>query len=52
MTDIRRVGDTGIHTVEGNVAGIKASRLTKKRDAQQAEYQAAKNKIKEQNAAG
>ena len=52
MTDIKRVGDTGIHTVEGNLAGSRASRLTKQRDIQKAEYETAKNKIKEQNAAG
>ena len=52
MTDIKRVGDTGIHTVEGNIAGNRANRLTKQRDKQKADYEAAKNKIKEQNAAG
>lgn len=52
MTDIKRIGDTGVHTVEGNLAGARASRLTKKRDVEKAEYEAAKNKIKEQNAAG
>lgn len=51
MTDIRRVGDAGIHTVEGNVAGNRAVKLTKQRDAQKAEYEAVKNKIKEDNAA-
>ena len=52
MTDIKRIGDTGIHTVEGNLAGSRASRLTKQRDIQKAEYETAKTKIKEQNAAG
>ena len=52
MTDIRRVGDSGIHTVEGNIAGSRAAFLTKKRDKEAAEYEAEKNKIKEQNAAG
>jgi protein FAM50 len=52
MTDIKRVGDSGVFTVEGSVAGSRASRLTKQRDLQKAEYEAAKNKIKEQNAAG
>lgn len=52
MTDIKRIGDSGVYTVEGNIAGSRASRLTKKRDEQKAEYEAAKNKIKEQNAAG
>ena len=50
MTDIKRVGDTGVFTVEGAVAGFRASKLTKKRDAQQAEYELAKDKIKQQNA--
>lgn len=52
MTDIKRVGDSGVFTVEGSVAGSRASRLTKQRDQQKAEYETAKNKIKEQNAAG
>lgn len=34
MTDIKRVGDSGIHTVEGNVAGGRAAKLTKIRDQQ------------------
>ena len=50
--DIRRVGDSGINTVEGNVAGPRAARLTKEREKQGAEYEAAKNKIKNENAAG
>eukprot|EP01038_Epipyxis_sp_PR26KG_P006976 gene6976-9536_t len=49
MTDIKRVGDAGIHTVEGNVAGSRAARLTKEREKQQAEYESIKNKIKEEN---
>mmetsp|Transcript_1854 Transcript_1854/g.1991 ORF Transcript_1854/g.1991 Transcript_1854/m.1991 type:complete len:350 (+) Transcript_1854:150-1199(+) len=52
MTDVKRIGDSGIHTVEGNLAGARAGRLTKQREKQQKEYEAAKNKIKEQNAAG
>lgn len=52
MTDIKRVGDSGIHTVEGNIAGSRAARLTKQRDKEKAEYESVKNKIKEQNAAG
>jgi protein FAM50 len=51
MADIRRVGDAGVHTVEGNVAGNRAVKLTKQRDAQKAEYEAVKSKIKEDNAA-
>jgi protein FAM50 len=52
MTDIRRVGDSGIHTVEGTVAGNRAAVLTKKREQQQQEYEEVKRKIKEDNAAG
>jgi protein FAM50 len=51
MTDIKRVGDTGIHTVEGNIAGSRAAKLTKQREKEKAEYEAIKNKIKEQNSA-
>ncbi len=49
MTDIRRVGDSGIHTIEGNVAGARAAELTKQREKEQAEYESVKNKIKHQN---
>lgn len=52
MTDIKRVGDTGIHTIEGNIAGNRAARLTKQRENQKAEYEAVKSKIKEQNSVG
>ena len=38
--------DTGINTVEGNVAGSRAATLSKKRAAEQAEFEARKNKIK------
>ncbi len=41
----------GVHTVEGNVAGARAARLTKERDLQKAEYENIKMKIKQQNAA-
>lgn len=51
MTDIKRIGDSGVHTVEGTVAGNRAAKLTKQRDLQKAEYEAVKNKIKEDNAA-
>jgi hypothetical protein len=27
MTDIKRIGSAGVHTVEGNVAGSRAARL-------------------------
>lgn len=46
MTDIRRIGDSGIHTVEGNVAGSRAARLTNEREKQRQEYESTKNKIK------
>lgn len=49
MTDIRRVGDSGVHTVEGTVAGSRAAELNKQRDRQRAEYEAVKQKIKEEN---
>lgn len=49
MTDIKRFGDSGIHTVEGNVAGERAMRLTQEREQQQREYEAIKKKIKDQN---
>ncbi len=38
--------DSGINTVEGNVAGSRAAALTKKRAAEQAEFEARKQKIK------
>jgi protein FAM50 len=41
----------GIHTVEGNVAGERAARLAKEREKEQQQYEAVKNKIKEQNSA-
>jgi len=52
MTDIRRIGDSGVHTVEGNVAGNRAARLTKEREKQRQEYEAVKSKIKLQHSAG
>jgi len=36
---------TGIHTVEGNLAGSRAAKLTKKREKQQQEYEQKKQKI-------
>jgi len=38
--------DTGINTVEGNVAGSRAAGLSKKRAAEQADFEARKQKIK------
>lgn len=39
----------GVHTVEGNVAGVRAAQLTKEREKQQSEYLAVRNKIKGEN---
>lgn len=52
MADIKRVGDSGIHTVEGNLAGRRAAELTKEREKQREEYEVVKQKIKDQNATG
>lgn len=49
MTDIRRFGDSGIHTVEGVVAGEKAAQYAKEREIEQQKYENIKNKIKENN---
>lgn len=49
MTDIRRVGDSGIHTVEGMVAGEQAAKYAKEREKEREKYETIKNKIKEQN---
>ena len=37
--------DTGIHTVEGNVAGSRAASLTRKREADQEAFEQRKKKI-------
>ena len=39
--------DTGINTVEGNVAGSRAAGLSKKRAAEQAEFEAKAKKIRD-----
>lgn len=49
MTDIKRVGDSGIYTQEGNVAGGKAARLTQEREKQRLQYEDQKNKVKALN---
>lgn len=49
MTDIKRVGDSGIYTTEGNLAGGRAAKLTKEREKQRLEYEEQKNKLKAQN---
>lgn len=41
--------DTGINTVEGTVAGSRAAFLAKKREKEQAAYEARKRKIEEEN---
>jgi hypothetical protein len=48
MTDIRRVGTAGVSTVEGaGVAGPRAARLEREREAQRQAYDEAKARIKE-----
>jgi protein FAM50 len=49
--EIRRFGDSGVHTVEGNVAGARAARLTKARDVEKKEHEAAKRKIENEHRA-
>lgn len=44
--------DTGINTVEGNVAGSRAAGLTKKREAEQAEFEARKRQIRSESDRG
>ena len=44
--DIHR-SDTGVNTVEGNVAGARAGRLTKQRDEEKAAYEKRKKQIQE-----
>lgn len=51
-SDIRRIGEAGVHTVEGNIAGARAAALTKQRGQQAAEYEAQKQKIKQDSLAG
>ena len=43
-TGLTRTG-TGIHTVEGNIAGARAARLTKQRENDMAEYEKKKAKM-------
>jgi protein FAM50 len=50
MTDIKRVGEAGVYTIEGNVAGGRAARLTHEREKQKKEYEEQKNKLKQINA--
>ena len=45
--DIKRTA-TGIHTVEGNVAGARAARLTKQREADASEFEARKLRVQQE----
>lgn len=49
MSNIERYGSSGVFTVEGNVAGSRAARLTKQREAQQQEYELKKKDIQSTN---
>ncbi|RMX67170.1 hypothetical protein DD238_002384 [Peronospora effusa] len=52
MTGIERYGSSGAHTVEGNVAGSVAAKLTKQREKQQKEYETKREDIKKINRRG
>jgi hypothetical protein len=43
--EIRRYGDSGVNTVEGAVAGARAVRLTKAREAEKEDFEARKRAI-------
>ncbi|DBA03667.1 TPA: hypothetical protein N0F65_006846 [Lagenidium giganteum] len=45
MSNIERYGSSGVHTVEGNLAGGRAARLTKEREKQKQEYEQKKQDI-------
>lgn len=47
--DIRRVGDAGIHTVEGNLAGLRAAHFAKERDKERQLYETKKAQIRAEN---
>ncbi|KAJ0397062.1 hypothetical protein ATCC90586_003934 [Pythium insidiosum] len=51
-SNIERYGSAGIHTVEGNVAGSRAARLTKQREKQKQEYEQKKQDIEHKNQRG
>lgn len=51
-SDIRRYGNSGVHTTEGNVAGPAAARLTAQREKQQEEYSRKKQAIQDEHARG
>lgn len=50
--DIERYKSAGVHTVEGNLAGPRAARLSKERDRQQQEYAQKKQDIQLTNQRG
>ncbi|KAF0696016.1 Aste57867_13229 [Aphanomyces stellatus] len=50
MSDIRRYGSSGIHTVEGNVAGTLAAQFAREREKQEKEYADKKKQIEQENA--
>ncbi|EGZ23938.1 hypothetical protein PHYSODRAFT_296182 [Phytophthora sojae] len=52
MTGIERYGSSGAHTVEGNVAGSRAAKLTKQREKQKQEYEAKRQDIEKTNRRG
>ncbi|KAF4320616.1 hypothetical protein BBO99_00004805 [Phytophthora kernoviae] len=52
MTGIERFGTSGVHTVEGNVAGSRAAKLTKQREQQQKEYEEKRQDIEKANRRG
>lgn len=45
MADLSRYGSSGVHTVEGNVAGRRAAQLTKARERQQQEFALKKSEL-------
>lgn len=50
--NIERYKSSGVHTVEGNLAGSRAARLTKEREKQQQEYEQKKQDIQQTNQRG
>ena len=52
MTGIERYGSSGAHTVEGNVAGSVAAKLTKQREKQQKDYETKREDIKKTHRRG
>ncbi|EQC28602.1 hypothetical protein SDRG_13681 [Saprolegnia diclina VS20] len=52
MSDLRRYGSSGVHTVEGVVAGKRAASLAKQREQQEQEFVAKKQQIAADNARG